>query len=229
MPGELGVQVLQLLGELLVAARFACLTLQRADLPLHFAHEIGHAQQILLGIFQFAQGLSPLRLVLRDARRLLENQPPVFRFAGEDLRDVALGHDAVARAAHAGAHEQLLDVFEPAGSLVDEILAPAIPEDPARDRHLIVGQLDARRRQVLVVHPADRQRDLRHAQRFAPVGAVKDHVRHLAATQCLGRLLTQHPTDSVRHVGLAAAIGANDARHPRLEIQRCLVCERLKS
>jgi hypothetical protein len=83
--------------------------------------------KILLGGFQFAQGLLFLRLEFGDARRLLENHAAVFRLAGKDLRDVPLRHDAVTGAAHAGAHEKLLDVLEPAGRLVEKIFA-----DPSR-------------------------------------------------------------------------------------------------
>ena len=157
MAGELGIEVLQFRGQLFVAARFARLALEGANLPLHLPHQVGHAQQVLLGVFELAQRLFLLRLVLGDPGRLLEDHPAVFRLAREDLRDVALGHDAVAGAAHPRAHEQLLDVFQPARRLVDEILAPAVPENPARHRHLVVSHLDARRRQVLVVHPANRQ------------------------------------------------------------------------
>ena len=157
MAGELGIQVLQFRGKLFVAARLAGLALERANLALHLADQVRYAQQVLLGVFEFAQRLFLLRLVLGDAGSLLEDHPAVFRLAGEDLRDVALGHDAVAGAAHPRAHEQLLDVFQPAGRLVDEILAPAVPENPARNGHLVVSHLDARRRQVLLVHPANRQ------------------------------------------------------------------------
>ena len=146
MPRKLGVQMLQLLHELLVAARLAGLALQRADLPLDLADQVGHAQQVLLGGFQFAQRLFFLRLEFGDARGLLENHPPVLRLAGKDLRDVALGHDAVTGAAHARAHEQLLDVLQPARRLVDEIFAAAVAEDAAGDRDFVVGDLDTRRR-----------------------------------------------------------------------------------
>ena len=55
MASKLSVQVLQLRRELLVLARFPGLALQRTDLPFHLANEIGDAQQVLLGVFEFAQ------------------------------------------------------------------------------------------------------------------------------------------------------------------------------
>jgi len=111
MPRELGIQVLEFSSELLVAAGFARLALERADLALDFPDEVGDAQQILLGIFELAQGLLLLRLVLGDPGGLLEDHPAVLRLARQDLGNVALRHDAVAGPAHAGAHEQLLDIL----------------------------------------------------------------------------------------------------------------------
>ena len=111
MARELGVEMLKFGGKLLVAARLAGLALERADLAFHLADEVGDAQQVLLGVFEFAQRLALLRLVLGDPGGLFKDHTPVFGLAGEDLGDVALRHDAVAGAADAGAHEQLLDVL----------------------------------------------------------------------------------------------------------------------
>ena len=57
MARQLGVEVLQFLDELLVAPRLAGLALERADLAFDFADEVGHAEQVLLGAFELAQGL----------------------------------------------------------------------------------------------------------------------------------------------------------------------------
>ena len=99
-----------------------------------------------------------LRLELGDARGLFEDQAAVLGFAGEDLGDVALRHDAVAGPAHAGAHEELLDVLEPAGGLVDEIFAATVPEDAAGDGDFVVSPFDTGGPQMLLVHVADGQR-----------------------------------------------------------------------
>ena len=61
MPRQLRVEMLQLLRNLFVAARLAGLALQRTDLPLHFADQVGDAQKILLGVFQFAERFLFLR------------------------------------------------------------------------------------------------------------------------------------------------------------------------
>ena len=182
----------------------------------------------MLGVFQFAERFFFLRFKFRDARGFLKNHPAIFRLAGKNLRDVALRHDAVARAPDARAHEQLLDVLQPARSFVDEIFAAAIAENPARDGHFVVGNLDARRRQMFLIHPADGQRNFGHAQRLAAIGAVENHVRHFAAAQGLGGLFAQHPANGVRDIGLAAAVGADDGRDAGLKIQAVLSAKDLK-
>src|SRR6185436_1188741 len=73
------------------------------------------------------------------------------------------------------------------------------------------------------------QRDFAEIERLAAAGAVEDDVEHLAATQTLGGLLTEHPFDGVDDVGFAAAIGTNEARDPRLEIKDQLIRERLEA
>ena len=197
VPRQLGIEVLQSLRQLPVAARFARLPLERTDLPFDFAHQVGHPQQVLLGIFEFPQRLFLLRLVFGDARGLLKNHPPLLRFARKNLGDVALGQDAVAGPADAGAHKQLLDVSEPARRFVDKILAEPIAEDTPGKSDFAVGHLDSGGVQMLAVHPANGQRHLGHPQRLAAIGAAKNHIRHLAATQGLGRLLTQDPTNGI--------------------------------
>src|SRR6266540_5647875 len=138
MAAELRVEMLQLDHELFEAARLARLALERTDLPFHFANQIADAQEILLGVFQLAKCLALLRFEPGNAGGLLEDHPAVLRFAGENLRDVPLRHDAVAGAPHAGAHKKLLDVLQAARGPVDEIFAAAIAENPPGDGQLVV-------------------------------------------------------------------------------------------
>ena len=57
------------------------------------------------------------------------------------------------------------------------------------------------------------EHDLGHAARFAVLGPRKNDVLHLAAAKALCPLLAQHPGHRVRHVGLAAPVGADDRRY----------------
>src|ERR1035441_6392651 len=67
MAGELGIEVLQFLGKLFVAARLPGLALERADLAFHLANQVSDAHQILLGVFEFAERLP---LLDRQSTRL---------------------------------------------------------------------------------------------------------------------------------------------------------------
>ena len=61
--------------------------------------------------------------------------------------------------------------------------------------------------------------DLGPAERGAAGRAGEDDVLHLAAAQGLGALLAHHPGEGVDDVGLARAVGPDDAGDPRLELQ----------
>jgi hypothetical protein len=138
--GQLGFQVLQVGDDLLVAPGLAGLALERTDLAFHLADQVGDAQEVLLGLFQLAKGFLLLGLEAGDAGGFLEHQTAVLGLAAEDLGDVALGHDRVTRLAHARPGEQLLDVLQPAGRLVQEVLAAAVAKHPPGDRHFVVSR-----------------------------------------------------------------------------------------
>ena len=122
----------------------------------------------------------------------------------------------------------MLDVLEAAGSFVEKILAGPVPENPARQRHFVVGDLHARGAEMLGIDAADGQRHLRHAQRFARVGAVENDIGHFLAAQGPGRLFAQNPANGVGDIGFAATIRADNGRDTRLKVQRGFVRKRLK-
>ena len=70
---------------------------------------------------------------------------------------------------------------------------------------------------------------LGQAERLARGAAVEDDVFHRVAAQLLGALLAHHPADGVGDVGLAAAVGPDDAGHALAEQQLGLVDERLEA
>ena len=100
------------------------------------------------------------------------------------------------------------------GVAVDRVLGPAVAEHGPRDRDL--GVVD-RQRAVGVV---DGEEHLGPAERRAAGGAGEDDVLHLAAAQALRALLAHDPGDGVDDVGLAGAVGSDDAGDARLEAQR---------
>ena len=145
----------------MVAARFAGLALERADLALDLAHDVADSNEVGLGVFEFAQGFLFLRLELGDAGRLLKHRAPVFRTAAQDQVDLALFHDRITAAPDSGVHEQLMDVTQAASGFVEQILPFAVAENTARHTHLFVI------RAQMLGTTAERQRDFRHAHRRA--------------------------------------------------------------
>ena len=169
-----------------------------------------------------------MRFEFCDSRRLLENQAPIIGLARQNLGDVPLRHDAVAGAPDSRPHEKLLDIFQPARSLVEEIFAPTIAKHPPGNRHFAIFDFHPRGDQMLFVHPANRQRHLSHAERPAAIGAVEDDIGHFATAQSFGRLFAQYPSNRVRNVGFTAAIGTHNRGDARLEIKRRFVGERFE-
>ena len=151
--------------------------------------------------------------MLEDAGGLLDEAAALLGRGRQDGVELALADDHVHLAADAGVGEQLLDVEQAAGLAVDRVLGAAVAEHGPRDRDL--GVVD-RQRAVGVVDGED---DLGAAQRRAAGGAGEDDVLHLAAAQRLGALLAHDPGEGVDDVGLAGAVGPDDAGDARLEAQ----------
>src|SRR5207237_9069980 len=122
--------------------------------------------------------------------------------------------------------EHLVDTHQPAGPLVNLVLAVAVTEQPPRDRDLSESGV-LRRHQPAVV--LEGERDLRHpggGPRFRP---GKDHVFHRAAAQVLRALLAHRPADGIHHVALSAAVGAHHAGDAVIEGEDHTVGEGLEA
>ena len=149
--------------------------------------------------------------MLEDAGGLLDEPAAILGRRLQHAVEPALADDDVHLAAEPGVAEQLLHIEQPARLAVDRVLARAVAEQRAADRHL--GVLD-RQRAVGVV---DRQLHLGAAERAARRGAGEDDVLHLAAAEGLRALLAHHPGERVDDVRLARSVGPDDAGDARLE------------
>ncbi len=98
---EAGIERLELVEQLLITAGFAGLALERDDLTFDFLDDVGDADEIRLGVLEFAEGLFFLVLVLVDARGFFEDGAAIFGVSAENLVDLALGHERVAGASDA--------------------------------------------------------------------------------------------------------------------------------
>src|SRR5579871_3978201 len=208
---------------LLVALGLGCLQLDAAQLLFDFVDDIAGPLQVLVDPFQLAEGLDLLGLESADPGCFFEDGTPLpGRGLQEDI-DAPLLDDAIGIRAGPTAEEELLDVFEPAGLLVDEILAFAVPIDPPSDLHFgILGGEDAAA--VIEGH-----RDFGQAEAAARGRAVEDYIGHLAAAQALGALLAQHPAHGIHNIALPAAVGSDDGRDAAREVELGLVGEALEA
>ena len=161
--------------------------------------------------------------VLADARRLLEDLPAVAGFQGEDLVDAALADVTVALPAQARVHEQLMDVLQAGGLLVDIKFTVAGAVVPAGDHDLvgIIGQ-----RPVGVVQS---QGGLGKAHGLALLGAAEDDILHLGAPEGLAALLAHDPEDGVRDIRFAGAVGTDDGGDVIAKADQGLIREGLKA
>ena len=196
---------------------------QRLQLAFQLRDDVLHAGEVVAHVGQALFALLLARAVFDDACRFLEDAAAVLALLGEDLTDAALADDRVALLAHAGITEELDDIAQAARRLVDVVFALAAAVHAAGDHDLRKVH-----RQCVVLVVKD-ERNLAVAQTLALLGAVEDHVLHLAAAQRLGALLAEHPSHRVRQVRFAAAVGAHDARDALIKDDDRPVRERLEA
>ena len=189
--------------ERLVLLRLASLPLERAELPLHLVHHVAHAHEVLAGGVELALGLVALLFVSRDPGRFLDEHAPLVRLRGEDVIELLLIHHRVRTRVRAGAGEEVEDIAQAGGVLVEEVLALAgAVEAPAH------RDLGPRHRQHTVV--AEGQLGFGEAHRLPRRRAVEDQVFHALAAQRFRALLAECPADRLRDVALAASVGTDD-------------------
>ncbi len=206
-----------------ITLRLGRLRLHRAQLLGEFVEQIARSRQILLDIFELSQGLDFASLEATDSGGFLEDQAAILVRGLEQRIDAALLDDAVGALAGAGAEEQVFDVAQPAGLIIDEVFALAVAVDPASDADLI--GFDVQEAFCVV---AD-ERDLGHAEAAARTGAVENDIGHFAAAKAFGRLLAEDPADRVDDVGLSRAVWADDGGNARRELDRRFVGEALEA
>ena len=203
-------------------ARRLSLATQGPELTTDLGGEVLDPGEVGLHGFQLAQRAFLALAVFEDPGGLLDETAPLLRSRPKHGVELALTDDDVHLATDAAVGQQLLDVEQSTGRAVDCVVGPAVAEHGPADRHL--GVVD-RQGAVGVV---DGQGHLGAPERRSARRAGKDDVLHLAAAQALGALLPHHPGQSVNDVGLARAVGADDAGDARFEAQRRRRRERLE-
>ncbi len=157
--------------------------------------------------------------VLGNARGLLKNFPAVAAFQRENFIDTTLADVGVALLAKACVHEQLVDVPQPSGLLINIVFPVAAAVIPAGDHHLVgvIGQGS--------VGVVQGQSGLGEANGSPLLGTAEDHVLHFRPPEGLGALLAQHPEDGVGDIRLAGAVGADNGGDIVTEADQGLIRE----
>jgi len=132
-------------------------------------------------------------------------------------------NDGVRSFTEAGIREQVPDVLEPDGPLVQEIVRLARTVHPPRHDELVrvEGQV--------TIHVREGYGNLGHGEGRRFRGAVEDKVLHDVPAKGLGRLFAQRPTEGIRDVGFAAAVRPDDGAYARAELYARPVGERFKT
>lgn len=191
-----------------------------------FLAQVTQAIEVFARMADARFGFLAAFLVLGNAGGFFQVDAQIFRARLDDLADHALLDDRVAAWPQAGAQEQVGDVAAPALGAVEVIGAVAVAADQALDRDLVErGELAGDG--VIGVIEDQLHRRLRH--RLARRRAGEDHVGQRVAAQAAGRAFAHHPAHRIDDVGLAAAIGADDAGHVGGQVQRGRVDERLET
>src|SRR5439155_5014358 len=131
----------------------------------------------------------------------------------DDEIDIVLGGHGVAVLTQPGAGQQRIDIFQAGAGAVDQVLALAGAEQPARDFDFV--ELDLKP----LVGIVDRQRDISHPYGGFSRAAGIDDVLHAVTTQPARVSLTQGPADGIDEVRLAAPVRTHDGRDATAEGQ----------
>jgi hypothetical protein len=94
--------------------------------------------QILLRRFKFAEGFGLLFFVADDTGGFLDQLPAILRRGLQDLLNPPLLDDGMALGPGPGFNQHVSNVFEPAGGLIDEILAVPVSIQTAGDHQFLI-------------------------------------------------------------------------------------------
>src|SRR5439155_5836887 len=113
------------------------LPFQGRQLAPDLIDNVADSQQILMGGLQLPQRLALLFLVADDPGCLFDQLAALDRRRLQHAINPALLDGRMPLAASARVEQQAAYVFQAAGRLIDEVLAHAVAEQPARHHHLL--------------------------------------------------------------------------------------------
>ncbi len=199
------------------------LTFEGTQLSSNLPEEILQSGEIALGRGESTLGLLLATSVLEDPCSLLDDRPSLLRSCIEDRVDLSLRDDHVLLSTDTAVRQQILDVEEPTRHTIERVLAVAGAEQGPGDGDLVELDREHPRRVV------DGETDLGASERRPLCRAGEDDIVHLLGSDGGRGLGAEDPSDRVDHVGLAAAIGADDDGDAGFEVECCRIGEGLEA
>ena len=144
----------------------------------------------------------------RDPGRFLQHGAPILRLGCDQRAHAALAHHSRCVRPGRQVGEQRLHVARADLLAIHPVLAARAPLDPSDDLQL---RLLVERRRHRAGRIVKGQGHLGQIARGAAGGAGEDHIVHFAGTQRPRALLAHCPAQRLDHIGLAAAVRANNA------------------
>ena len=197
---------LQLLVEQRVATGPLRVPLQAAQSRGNLVDNVIHPQQVRASFLQAREGVGPLGLVQRNARRLLKQRPPGVRAQTQDRIHQPLADDRVGAPRQPRLGQQLPDVPQAHPAAVQQVFVLPRAVGAPGNRHL--GKVDGQPA-VGVIQGQGRRS---HAQPCPLRATGKDHVLRALSPQRAIALFPQHPANGIGDVALTAAVRPDDGR-----------------
>ena len=209
-----------------IARRLARLLAQRLQLGFQRDQHVVKPGEIGLGRLEAKLGFVAARMEPGDPGGLFQQMAPLGRLGGDHRTHLALAHQRGRARARRGVGEQQLHVARTHVAAVDAVeRAFAAFDAAAYFQFLELVKLGGRAAGRVV----QRQRHFADVAGRAAAGAVEDHVVHAAAAHLLGRGFAHHPAQRLDQVGLAAAVGPDNAGHAGFDNEFGRIDERLET
>ena len=204
------------------------LTPQRCRAAIHIGEDVRQPGQIGFGCTQFLLRILAADVQARDARCLLQHGAAFLWLGGDHRGDPSLADQRGTVRAGGRVGEDQRDVLRPHVPPIGAIGAARPALDPTDDLQIAVFTQVERGQRIARV-------DLGEQRYFCEVAlraggcAREDHILHAAATHGFRAGFAHDPADRFQQVGFAAAIGADNARQPRLDPQFGRIDEALEA
>ena len=199
-----------------VFLRLARLAAKRGSARFLVGDDLVETFEVRLGCAQFLLGVAAADMEASDPGRFLQHGAAVGRPGRNDRADAALADERRRVGAGRGIGEEQRHVLRAHVLAVDTVGAAGAALDAADD--LGLG----------AVH-FGKQGHFGEVARRARGGAGEDHVFHAGAAHRFRAVLAHRPAQRFEQVGLAAAVGADDAGQPRLDAQIGRIDEALEA